>query len=130
MSPWHRVRLAVEILGDYVPLLRSLRRDEFPKVLENARNSRCVSVTTGSENEHETAVRLGSIVGQVLRPLPTDNRCLIRSLVLLRMLARRGIPGELVLGVHARGEHLAHAWVEHDTVPLLPVGEFEPLTRL
>lgn len=46
-------------------------------------------------------------------------RCLTRSLVLHRFLARRGIPSELQIGVRKEGrELLAHAWVECAGRPL------------
>ena len=82
------------------------------------------------DDEHELALRLGSIVTKVLDPLPTDNRCLIRSLVLVRVLARRGIGADLIIGVHPADRFAAHAWVEHELQAVLPVGEFEPLSRL
>jgi len=41
--------------------------------------------------------------------------CLARALVLCRLLLRRGLDAELVLGVEAGGGRLAaHAWVEHE----------------
>ena len=44
---------------------------------------------------------------------PTPS-CLTRSLVLCRLLVRRGVDAHLVLGVDARhGQFAAHAWVEH-----------------
>lgn len=46
-------------------------------------------------------------------------KCLPRSLVLWRMLARRGIPSELCIGVrHDERGFRAHAWVEHAGRPL------------
>ncbi len=127
---WEKARLAAEIVGQYLPLLRSLRRDGLATVLEEARHPRCVRVAIAPEEEHETARRLGSVVEQVLGPLPTDNRCLIRSLVLVRILARRSVDARLVIGVRLDDEFAAHAWVEHDEQPLLPTGCFEPLQRL
>ena len=54
----------------------------------------------------------------------------MRSLVLLRMLARRGVVCRLVIGVRP-GETLeAHAWIEHDGHPLLPTLGYERLTVL
>jgi hypothetical protein len=130
MSLWHKGRLVAEILSQYVPLLRSLRRDDLPSVLAAARAEGCAQVGISPDDEHEIALRLGSIVTQVLNPLPTDNRCLIRSLVLLRVLARRGIGAELIIGVHAGDRFAAHAWVEHDKQAVLAVGHFEALSRL
>jgi hypothetical protein len=64
--------------------------------------------------------RLGQAVGRTLRLLPTDDRCLLQSLVLTRLLADRGIDSLLVVGVLVEPEFAAHAWVESDDVPLLP----------
>jgi len=48
---------------------------------------------------------------------PVD--CLVRSLVLVRLLRGRGIGAELRLGVRTlTGRFEAHAWVEHGGVPL------------
>ena len=64
--------------------------------------------------------RLAWIVSRVLGLLPTDSRCLIRSVTLSTLLSRRGIPSVVVIGVRSEPEFAAHAWVEHDGWPLLP----------
>jgi hypothetical protein len=66
---------------------------------------------------------LSNAVERVLSKLPTDSRCLVRSLVLLWLLERRGTTGTLVIGVSPKPEFEAHAWVEHEGRPLLPSGE-------
>jgi hypothetical protein len=70
----------------------------------------------------------------ILARLPTDSRCLVRSLVYLSLLSRRGIEGTLVIGARTEPEFAAHAWVEVEGEPMLPVKddgkEFEPLTVL
>ena len=40
-----------------------------------------------------------------------------------QLLARRGIPARLVIGARAGPDFLAHAWVEHDGVPVLSPGD-------
>src|SRR5262249_14484623 len=65
---------------------------------------------------------LAHAVERVLRPLPTDSRCLVRSLVLLALLARRGVSRTLVIGVAAEPEFAAHAWIECEGEALLPSG--------
>jgi hypothetical protein len=66
----------------------------------------------------------------MLAVLPADDRCLTQSLVLIGLLARRGVPVTLVLGVEGTGSRFgAHAWVEHDGRPLLPPGT-DPEKRL
>ncbi len=57
-----------------------------------------------------------------VRLLPTDSRCLVRSLVLTRLLGRRGVPSSLVIGVMSEPQFAAHAWVEHGGAPLLSPG--------
>jgi hypothetical protein len=59
---------------------------------------------------------------RTLDPLPGDTRCLVRSLVLVRLLARRGVPARLIIGVTRTGPFAAHAWVERDGRALLPSG--------
>jgi hypothetical protein len=67
--------------------------------------------------------RLGQAVARTMRYLPGDTRCLTQSLVLIRMLARRGLGGTLVIGVTPDGGFSAHAWVELSGVALLPPRE-------
>lgn len=68
-----------------------------------------------------TAIRLSAAVTRTLTLVPTGSRCLMRSLVLLRLLSRRGIDASLVIGV--KGEpFIAHAWVEHRGIALLDPG--------
>jgi Transglutaminase-like superfamily len=74
----------------------------------------------------------GRSVMRVLSLLPTDSRCLMRSLVLTRMLARRGVYTKVVIGVRQDPSFAAHAWVELDGQPLLPADDptFHRLTEL
>ncbi|MDQ3569707.1 MAG: lasso peptide biosynthesis B2 protein [Actinomycetota bacterium] len=81
------------------------------------------------ESAHLSGLRLGRAVSRTLRLLPTDSRCLVRSLVLTALLARRGLSSLLVIGVRSDPEFAAHAWVEHAGRPLLPPGE-ETFQRL
>lgn len=81
--------------------------------------------TSDLEPNHAAAlaIRLGQAVVRTLMLLPTDSRCLIRSLVLLRLLSRRGIGSTLVIGVrHGDQPFAAHAWVEYQQIPLLASG--------
>jgi transglutaminase superfamily protein len=119
MSPLSKARLASEILGAYVGVRRALRRESLPTVVQLLRGP----------GQHERAEvdgrRLARAVVRTLEPLPLDSRCLMRSLVLLRVLARRGVSGELVIAVRpeARDRLDAHAWVEVAGQPLLaPAG--------
>lgn len=82
--------------------------------------------------ELQQARRLGWIVARTLAHLPGDTRCLLRSLVLTRLLAARGISSRLVIGTRTTPEFLAHAWVEHGGEPVLDPGDgsFNRLTEL
>jgi hypothetical protein len=77
-------------------------------------------------------VRLGQALGKTLRHIPFDARCLMRSLVLTSLLARRDIESSLVIAVQPAPSFKAHAWVESDGVPLLEPADapFEVITRL
>jgi hypothetical protein len=118
-----KARLAVEILGVYVRIRRLLKRSELPRILEVIRFA--PNVGTLPLSQSSDGLRLGRVVGRALRPLPSDTRCLTRSLVLLALLARRGIAASLVIAVRP-GDDLslvAHAWVEMDGRPVLaPAG--------
>jgi Transglutaminase-like superfamily len=118
--------LAVEILAVYCRVRWLLWRKGFSATLDWARVS-SVPAPAGRRADLAplTGIRLGSVVTRTLRRLPTDSRCLMRSLVLTAMLARRGIRPNLVIGVRSDSEEefAAHAWVELSDVELLPAGE-------
>jgi hypothetical protein len=63
--------------------------------------------------------RMGAIVRRVVGHLPGDTRCLVRSTVLVTLLARRGIATTLIIGVRSAPTFGAHAWVELAGNPLL-----------
>jgi Transglutaminase-like superfamily len=64
--------------------------------------------------------------------LPGDTRCLVRSVVLVGLLARRSVATTLVIGVLPGDRLRAHAWVELDGQALLDDGgsRYERLTEL
>lgn len=121
-----KLALAVEVVPVYVRVRVLLRRHRLPGVLAALRDGvrdRGVAACDAAE-EHVAAVRVGRAVARTLRPLPGDTRCLTQSLVLTALLARRGIGTTLIIAVAPGGEEfLAHAWVEHGGVALLPPGE-------
>jgi Transglutaminase-like superfamily len=121
-----KIGLALEIVWTYVSVRRELRRGTLPEALERLR-------TPGScTASPEKTARLARAVRRTLRLLPSDTRCLSQSLVLTALLARRGVPSTLVIGVSPGESFGAHAWVEHRGVPLLPPyeAEFERLVEL
>lgn len=119
-----RARLAAEIVAAYAQARRELRRAPIESVVAALRSEapppQLAPPAAGALGE---AYRLGWVVTRTLRLMPGDTRCLARSLVLTRLLARRGIPAKLVIGARAAPEFLAHAWVEYDGQPVLSAGD-------
>jgi hypothetical protein len=127
-----KLSLAREIFGSYVRQRRLLRHAKLPEALELLRRPLGNGDVERPELDDQlTGVRLGRAVGRTLRPVP-DARCLLRSLVLVDMLSRRGIEASFVLGVRKEGDFEAHAWVEKGGVALLPPfeGTYDRLVEL
>jgi len=116
-----KARLGVEIIGAYVQARWLLRRRELPAVLRVLRRSQLKAGRPLAVPAADGA-RLGAAVVRVLEPIPADTRCLMRSLVLTKLLAQRGGDAALVIAVRPGEEDslAAHAWVELDGRPLLP----------
>ena len=115
MATYAEVRWRM-LRGDIRAVVETLRRDVADRhELSDARRM---------------GIRLGRPVRRTLDPLPFDSRCLMSSLVLMRMLARRGVVCRLVIGVRPGDAFTAHAWIEHAGLPLLPTLGYEPLTVL
>lgn len=130
VSRMRRLMLVAEILAAYVKVRWRLRRRDVVSVVDSLRPPS--SRRSGPVDERASGRGLARAVVRTLTLLPTDSRCLTRSLVLTSLLARRGIESRLVLGVRHRPAFAAHAWVEHEQVPLLPAGEptFERIAEL
>lgn len=118
-SPAERLRLLAEILVSYVAVWRDLRRNPIERVVERLRAGAAASRPGATSSTVPEATRLGWIVVRSLSILPGDTRCLRRSLVLMRLLGRRGIPARLVIAARSEPEFAAHAWVECEGVPVL-----------
>jgi hypothetical protein len=118
--PLVKAALAAEILRAYLQVRWHLWRTDLPRTLAAARAGRVEPAARGRRESLVLGTRLGQAVGRTLRLLPTDDRCLLQSLVLTRLLADRGVESALVIGVVVEPELAAHAWVESDDVPLLP----------
>jgi hypothetical protein len=117
-----RAHLAVEILRAYGQSRRALRRAPIETVVASLR-TRSPSAAPPSSSSLGEARRLGRAVTRLLKYVPGDTRCLARSLVLTRLLARRGMEAKLVIGARTTPKFLAHAWVEHDGRPVLDPGD-------
>lgn len=117
-----KLALAAEIVTTYLRARRLLRRRGLPGAVAVLRRASLPDAEGDAGDMRLAGVRLGRAVTRTLRLVPADSRCLMRSLVLTGLLARRGIDSSLVIGVRPEGEFGAHAWVEHDGRPLLPSG--------
>ena len=123
-----KAALAAEIVATYARVRWTLRREPLPAVVATLRSR--PSAAPGDDGIR-TGRRLGHAVARTLSVVPADSRCLMQSLVLTRLLARRGIDSQLVIGVRPGERFAAHAWIEHGDVALLPAGtSFEQLVKL
>ena len=128
--PAEKAALAVEVLATYARVRLRLRRAGLRPTLAALR---AAGGTARADDDPVIAGRrLARAVVRALGPLPADTRCLMQSLVLTRMLARRGIETSLVIAVRPGGRFAAHAWVEREGVALLPpeAPSFERLVTL
>lgn len=122
LAQGEKLALVAEILLAYARTRWWLSRRDLPGALLELRSP--VSRPGDPTDALATGRRLGRAVVRTLSLLPTDSRCLMRSLVLTKLLSRRGIESSLVLGVRPGESFAAHAWVEHQSAPLLDPGEF------
>lgn len=128
-----KARLVVEIVGAYVRARRRLRRDGLRPTLQRLRRFDAARPSVlASAEDLNTCRRIAHAVVRTLHALPADSRCLMQSLVLTRLLARRGIDTRLAISVRPGDDFAAHAWVERDGVALLPAESpaFERLVML
>ncbi len=121
-SDLRRGRLAAEILAAYLRAWHELRRAPITAAVERLRAGQSPRRAEGPAALEE-ARRLGRAVVRALTLVPGDTRCLRRSLVLMQLLARRGISAQLVIGTRSDPDFLAHAWIEHDGKPVLSPGD-------
>ena len=130
LSPREKAALVAEIAAAYGRARWLLWRSDLPTTVAALRARG--GVHGSAATPVRAGVRLGQAMGKALRHIPFDARCLMRSLVLTSLLARRGIESSLVIAVQPEPTFKAHAWVESDGVPLLePAGPpFEVITRL
>ncbi len=123
-----RVQLVAEVLRTYRLARRLLREGNITQVADQLRQAGDNSL------DRESALiigrRLRRPVMRTLGALPTDSRCLIRSLVLIGMMARRGAHCDLSIGALTTEGFAAHAWVEYEGVHLLPSLGYGCLTTL
>jgi Transglutaminase-like superfamily len=115
-----RIRLGTEVLVAYGRVRWLLRTKQPDDAVNRLRRSlRRHPVSAAPEDEQAIGLRLAGAVVTVLRPLPTDVRCLSQSLTLLTIMERRSLHPKLVISVRSQ-PFAAHAWVELHGRPLLP----------
>ena len=122
-ASFERARLALEVIYMYGRVRwLVLRRGSVPAVAilrkgisEQADGAGSLRVRRG--------LHFGRAVVKVLRFVPADGRCLMRSLVLTGMLARRGVYARVIIGVRPDPGFEAHAWVEVEGQPVLATDE-------
>ena len=116
--------LGLEVVAAYVRVRWLMwRRTDVREVLQALRRPSDRARGAHGGGGGDDPVRLGRAVARTLAPLPTDTRCLVQSLTLTSLLARRGLRGCVVIGSRP-APFAAHAWVELDGRPLLDPYEF------
>lgn len=134
LLPHRKLLLVAEILLAYVRVRRQVNKADLREVLESLRQTRTRFVVSDPDEAKVTGYRLGWAVQKTLRWVPGDTRCLTQSLALTVLLARRGIPSNVIIGVSTGETFGAHAWVEHDgqaLLPALPMGRaFQRLAQV
>jgi Transglutaminase-like superfamily len=132
LRPIPRARLVWEVLVTYLRVRWVMHDADSEHAVGRLRGKPDAAVAMQShDNDLLAAWRLSRAVVKVLEPLPSDSRCLFRSLTLLAMLQRRNIAQKLVIAVRAR-PFAAHAWVEVAGQAILPQAEpgYERLLEL
>lgn len=128
MKAREKLALAGEIVVAYVLARWSLRRTNLRATLSVLREP----PSRGPRNRSAEPEHLSRAVVRTLTVLPADSRCLMRSLVLTRLLARRGHASQMVIAVRPGERFAAHSWIEHEGRHLLPAEapSFERLVTL
>jgi hypothetical protein len=120
-----------EIVATYGRVRYLLRRSTLPEALAALRRG---VDEDGAPTAEAMALgrHLASATVRTIRLLPSDSRCLMRSLVLTGVLARRGVGSTLLLSARPGPPLEAHAWVELAGQPLLAPGgpDHQPIARL
>ena len=119
LLPPAKLRLRAEIAWTTLRVRRLLRRNDLSAALDRCRNVAAPSEPAPSRDE---VVRVARAVRRTLGALPGDSRGLTASLVLIAVLARRGLDASLVVG-RPRNGFGAHAWVEVRGLPALPAAK-------
>jgi len=119
-----RLALGAEVVRAYLAVRRLSARRALPAVVGALRQAPAAGDLPLADPRVD-GIRLGRAVIRVLVLTPGGTKCLMRSLVLVRLLARRGVAdAELIIAVQPGPAVLdAHAWVELEGRALLPPGD-------
>lgn len=122
-----KTRLAARVWGAYVLVRLQVHRCPLPDLVAR------LGTRSGPVRHRYAPASLSRAVHRVLGMRLTEQTCLVRALVLYRLLRAQGDDAELVIGLPPRPvDHKAHAWVELNGVDLGPPpgrGAYEPLAR-
>ena len=118
LPPRAKAWLGLEIARTYLQVRAALRQRDLRAVVSQLR----AADTPAPRHPELAAARLAAVVQRTLASAPPRSRCLVQSLVLTRLLARRGIESSLVIAVSPGQRFAAHAWVESGGIELLPSG--------
>jgi len=127
-----RLRLTAEALFTYARVRWVMRDDDAERAVARLRPTKRTHPREPAVVDRFLAAwRLAYAAGRVLSLLPTDSRCLFRSLTVMCMLDRRGIEQTVVIAVRPQ-PFSAHAWVEVEGKAVLPDGDpgYERLLEL
>jgi hypothetical protein len=115
-----RARLGAEILIAYLRV-RWLLHSQTPidAVASLRRHARGHQIRLPPGTDLLVGWRLAHAVSVTLSPLPTDVRCLFRSLTLLALMERRSLHPKLIISARPQ-PFVAHAWIELYGQALLP----------
>jgi hypothetical protein len=121
LSARQRGALVLEVLIAYGHVRRCMTTLTLPETVSRLRSAPRSRRALPLPDPRAQGRHLGHVVTRTLAVVPARTACLTRSLVMLRMLAARGINAELVIAAApSESKPLdAHAWVELDGRPLL-----------
>jgi hypothetical protein len=121
LSVTARAMLVIEVIGAYGQVRRCTRRLRLPDAVAQLRDVAPATRQPALADPSTHGRRLGHVVTRILGMAPVRSTCLLRSLVLLRLLAARGVRADLVIAAQPSDTKPldAHAWVELDGKPLL-----------
>jgi hypothetical protein len=118
------VPLAGEALIAYARARWRIAHIDDARTLVAATRGVPATSTSQSADHLPEARRVARGMARILSLVPSDPRCMDRSLVLIDLLARRDIPATLVIGARRDPDFRAHAWVELAGHPLLSPGDY------